>query len=102
MVVANHTFINHLLQKLNFNNVFANHLARYPQVTNEDLVAANPDFIFLSSEPYPFKDKHIAELQQLLPKAKILLVDGEMFSWYGSRLQHSAAYFSKLVRQLSN
>jgi ABC-type Fe3+-hydroxamate transport system substrate-binding protein len=102
MVVANHTFINHLLQKLNFNNVFANHLMRYPQITNEDLVAANPDFIFLSSEPYPFKDKHIAELQQLLPKAKILLVDGEMFSWYGSRLQHSAAYFSKLVRQLSN
>jgi ABC-type Fe3+-hydroxamate transport system substrate-binding protein len=102
MVVANHTFINHLLQKLNFNNVFANHLMRYPQITDEDLVAANPDFIFLSSEPYPFKDKHIAELQQLLPKAKILLVDGEMFSWYGSRLQHSAAYFSKLVRQLSN
>lgn len=102
MVAANHTFINHLLQKLNFNNVFANNLERYPQVTNEDLVIANPDFIFLSSEPYPFKDKHIAELQQLLPKAKILLVDGEMFSWYGSRLLHSASYFGQLLAQLSN
>ena len=102
MVAANHTFINHLLQKLNFNNVFANNLERYPQVTNEDLVTANPDFIFLSSEPYPFKDKHIAELQQLLPKAKILLVDGEMFSWYGSRLLHSASYFGQLLAQLSN
>ncbi len=102
MVAANHTFINHLLQKLNFNNVFANNFERYPQVTNEDLVTANPDFIFLSSEPYPFKDKHIAELQQLLPKAKILLVDGEMFSWYGSRLLHSASYFGQLLAQLSN
>ncbi len=102
MVAANHTFINHLLQKLNFDNVFANHLDRYPQVTNEDLVAANPDFIFLSSEPYPFKVKHIAELQQILPKAKILLVDGEMFSWYGSRLLHSCSYFRQLLAQLSN
>lgn len=102
MVAANHTFINHLLQKLNFNNVFANSLERYPQITNEDLVTANPHFIFLSSEPYPFKDKHIAELQQLLPKAKILLVDGEMFSWYGSRLQHSATYFKQLIARLSN
>lgn len=102
MVAANHTFINHLLQKLNFSNVFANNLERYPQVTNEDLVTANPDFIFLSSEPYPFKDKHITELQQLLPKAKILLVDGEMFSWYGSRLLHSTSYFGQLLAQLSN
>ncbi|MFA9212824.1 MAG: ABC transporter substrate-binding protein [Candidatus Methylacidiphilales bacterium] len=102
MVAANHTFINHLLQKLNFSNVFANHLDRYPQITNEDLVVANPDFIFLSSEPYPFKEKHIAELQQLLPKAKILLVDGEMFSWYGSRLLHSVRYFGQLQAQLSN
>jgi len=100
MVAANHTFINHLLQKLNFSNVFANHLERYPQVTSEDLIVANPDFVFLSSEPYPFKEKHIAELQQLLPKAKILLVDGEMFSWYGSRLLHSVSYFGQLLAQL--
>jgi hypothetical protein len=50
------------------------------------------DYIFLSSEPYPFKEKHIAELQQFT-KAKIVLVDGEMFSWYGSRLLGFKNYF---------
>lgn len=102
MVAANHTFIDHLLQKLNFRNVFANNLERYPQVTTQDLIAANPNFIFLSSEPYPFKEKHLAELQRLLPNAKILLVDGEMFSWYGSRLLQSTSYFKELLVQLTN
>jgi hypothetical protein len=54
----------------------------------------------LSSEPYPFKEKHIAELQAVLPDGKIVLVDGEMFSWYGSRLLHSPAYFNKLSQRL--
>jgi len=50
----------------------------------------------LSSEPYPFTDKHIAELQEWLPNARIQLVDGELFSWYGSRLLHAPAYFASL------
>jgi ABC-type Fe3+-hydroxamate transport system substrate-binding protein len=102
MVAANHTFINHLLQKLNFNNVFANSLVRYPIITEQDLLLAQPAIIFLSSEPYPFKNKHIEELRQLLPSAKILLVDGEMFSWYGSRLLYSPAYFEELIAQCQN
>ena len=52
--------------------------------------------VLLSSEPYPFKEKHIAELNMLLPGCPVLLVDGEAFSWYGSRLLHSPAYFSGL------
>jgi len=66
---------------------------RYPEVTIEEMKAAKPDVVLLSSEPYPFKQKHIDELLQHLPAAKIVLVDGEMFSWYGSRLIKSAKYF---------
>jgi hypothetical protein len=54
----------------------------------------------LSSEPYPFKANHIKELQDILPYSKIVLVDGELFSWYGSRLQKSVAYFNELIKIL--
>jgi hypothetical protein len=102
IVAAKNTFINHLIETLNFENVFAENLERYATVTENDIIDKNPAIIFLSSEPYPFKQKHILELQNLLPKAKIILVDGEMFSWYGSRLRFSANYFEELLTQLSN
>ncbi len=100
MVAGNNTFINYLLEYLKFENVFLNDTERYP-VTNAAILAEkNPEIVFLSSEPYPFKQKHIDEIQHILPNAKILLVDGEMFSWYGSRLIKSAPYFKRLLSML--
>jgi ABC-type Fe3+-hydroxamate transport system substrate-binding protein len=97
MAAASGTFIDDMLRRAGFRNVFA-HLSRYPEVTPEQLAAAAPARIFLSSEPYPFKDKHLAEFQALCPAAEIQLVDGELFSWYGSRLRRSAGYFRTLHR----
>ena len=102
MVVAKNTFINHLMEILNFENVFANNTERYFDVSDEEIINKNPEIVLLSSEPYPFKQKHISEIQNLLPKAKIIIVDGELFSWYGSRLRFSANYFKKLLAQISN
>lgn len=95
MVAARDTFIDDMMQKAGFQNVFGE-LKRYPEITAHDLLQTQPEVIFLSSEPYPFQEKHIVEIQTLCPQAQILLVDGEMFSWYGSRLKYSAAYFSSL------
>lgn len=95
MVAAAGTFINDLLQRAGFINAFAGQ-TRYPEISAEQLAAAAPQRIFLSSEPYPFGEKHVAEFQRICPAAKIEIVDGELFSWYGSRLHHSAAYFSQL------
>ena len=95
MVAATGTFIDDMLRRSGFANAFAEQV-RYPEITAEQLAAAAPQRIFLSSEPYPFAAKHVAEFQQLCPGAKIEIVDGELFSWYGSRLQQSAAYFSQL------
>ena len=97
MAAASGTFIDDMLRRAGFRNVFA-YLGRYPEITPEQLVAAAPARIFLSSEPYPFKKKHLAEFQDICPRAKIQLVDGELFSWYGSRLRLSAAYFQQLQR----
>ncbi len=94
MVAGNTTFINHILELNNFENVFGNK-ERYPEVDITKL--ASVDAILLSSEPYPFTEKHIFELQKTLPQIKIKLVDGEMFSWYGSRLLKAFEYF-KILR----
>lgn len=95
MVAASGTFIDDMLRRAGFRNAFA-HLGRYPEVTPEQLVKAGPTHIFLSSEPYPFGEKHMAEFQEICPTAKIQVVDGELFSWYGTRLLLSPPYFQKL------
>ncbi len=94
MAAGSNTFINTLLTLNHFENIVAHRKERYPEVTIKELKAA--DLILLSSEPYPFKRKHIKELQQQLNNKKILLVDGEYFSWYGSRLKKAFAYFRTL------
>jgi ABC-type Fe3+-hydroxamate transport system substrate-binding protein len=101
MVSGNNTIINHLLTLNKFENVFGN-LPRYPEVSLEMLKTSHvPDVVFLSSEPYPFKEKHIIELQNILPNTKIILVDGEYFSWYGTRLLGAFEYFKALHRNLT-
>jgi ABC-type Fe3+-hydroxamate transport system substrate-binding protein len=92
------TFINHLLSFCGLNN--AVHNPRYPELTAEKIQTLGPDYIFLSSEPYPFKQKHIEEFRKLCPHAKTVLVDGEMFSWYGSRLLYAPSYFERLLQNL--
>jgi len=98
IAVGSNTFINYILNEIGFENAMKEN--RYPVITSEYLKTLNPHFIFLSSEPFPFKEKHIKELQKNLPDAKILLVDGEMFSWYGSRLLQAPKYFNELMRAL--
>lgn len=100
MVAASNTYINHLLELNNFKNIYAN-CNRYPEISIEDIgTNKNLDFILLSSEPYPFKEKHITEIKKINPKLKVMLVDGEMFSWPGSRLLKAFDYFKTLHNHL--
>jgi ABC-type Fe3+-hydroxamate transport system substrate-binding protein len=100
MVAAADTFIDAMLQAAGFQNAFAGQ-TRYPKIVPDDLRAANPDLIFLSSEPYPFAQKHVAELQAICPSARVLVVDGEVFSWYGSRLLRADHYFRNLHTEIA-
>ncbi len=99
MVAGTGTFINSMLQVCGLTNAFEQQ--RYPEVSDEMLINANPDVVMLSSEPYPFSEKHIAEIKVVLPRAKIILVDGEMFSWYGSRLLLAPAYFTSVIASIT-
>jgi ABC-type Fe3+-hydroxamate transport system substrate-binding protein len=99
MTVGGDTFIHDMLQKSGFKNLFKNE-NRYPEISISQLQISNCQLLLLSSEPFPFKQKHIDELQEHLPNAKILLVDGEMFSWYGSRLVKAPQYFQELIDKI--
>lgn len=97
MTVGNDTFIHDILRTLGFENIFRNR-TRYPQIEEEDLTEA--ELILLSSEPYPFKEKHVGEMKQKFPHARIELVDGEAFSWFGSHLAGAGPYFEELRSRL--
>jgi ABC-type Fe3+-hydroxamate transport system substrate-binding protein len=98
MAINSDTFIHDMMMRCGLINVSSEAETRYPQLSPEQVHALNPELVLLSSEPYPFAEKHMAEIQRLLPKARIGLVDGEAFSWYGSRLTQSAPYFKQLIR----
>jgi len=100
MGAASETFIHDILLRMGLTNVLAGE-SRYPELTKERLQKLAPELVLLSSEPFPFNTKHQQLLEDALPEAKILQVDGEMFSWYGSRLKLVPAYASSLVDTLN-
>jgi ABC-type Fe3+-hydroxamate transport system substrate-binding protein len=95
MTVGADTFISNMLLYCGFENIFSDQ-QRYPTTSVEEIKSRDCELLLLSSEPFPFKQKHIEELQKQLPATKILLADGEMFSWYGSRLLLAPQYFQSL------
>lgn len=97
MFASNDTFIGSLLEQLGAINVITDADGRYPTLSLEALGARKPDFILLSSEPFPFKAKHAILLKSAFPNAKVVLVDGSYFSWYGSRLADAAPYFTDFL-----
>lgn len=98
MAAGSGTFIDDMLMQLGLENAVNNQ--RYPELTETEIVGLNPDHVFLSSEPFPFGHTHIQDLEDILPNATIKLVDGEMFSWYGSRLKLAPSYFANLLESI--
>lgn len=101
MTIGADTFINSMLSKAGFENVFENE-KRYPEITLQNIIDKQTEILILSSEPYPFKEKNKKELENYLPGIKIILADGEMFSWYGSRMMNAAQYFIEMKQQLKD
>lgn len=99
MLAGRNTFINCMLEHLGFINVAAG-IQRYPAVIADELAEMDPDLLLLSSEPFPFSEKHQRLYAELFPSVKSVLVNGEMFSWYGSRLLRVPGYINSLEHQL--
>jgi ABC-type Fe3+-hydroxamate transport system substrate-binding protein len=90
------------MSRCGLENVFGEQENRYPEITSDQLKEANPEVIFLSSEPYPFSEKHFEEIEHILPDTSVVLADGEMFSWYGSRILLADSYIKHLHSALLN
>jgi ABC-type Fe3+-hydroxamate transport system substrate-binding protein len=99
MTIGNDTFIHEMLCKAGLDNIFADR-KRYPVITIDELQKLQPELILLSSEPYPFREKHVAFLQNIFTNSIIELVDGVCFSWYGDQIQQSAIYFKELHEKI--
>jgi ABC-type Fe3+-hydroxamate transport system substrate-binding protein len=98
MVAGKNTFIDSVLDHLGFENIVLQQ--RYPEIDEYVIKEYKPSHVFLSSEPFPFSTKHMDEIAAMIPGVQISLVDGEMFSWYGSRLVEAAKYFKRHLKDL--
>lgn len=95
MTAGGDTFINNMMARCGLTNAFSD-VDRYPETSLIELNRRGCEMILLSSEPYPFKQNHVAEIKAALQDVQVKLVDGEMFSWYGSRLLKAADYLENL------
>lgn len=101
MAAGGNTFIGDVIRKIGLTNCIQDPNARYPELSSDQIAELNPDFIFLSSEPFPFNESHAEKIAGNY-KGRIEFVDGELFSWYGSRMQHMKAYFTSLFQRLKD
>lgn len=100
MTVGDDTIVADVMRRGGLVNAVAGR-ARYPGLEADEIAALDPDVVLLSSEPYPFAEKHLAEVRALAPSAEVVLVDGEPFSWYGPRLLEAPATLRALRRRLA-
>ena len=100
MAAGKHTYIHSMLHQCGFENVFEDLEGRYPVIDMEMIRKKQPEYLFLSSEPFPFSQKHKKEIEESLPGIQAILVDGEMFSWYGVRMLKAVDYLNALIKQL--
>ena len=100
MLAGQNTFINNMLHELNWENVISSLGSRYPEISDIELQNLNPEIILLSSEPFPFKASHKKQFEKIFPNSQVILVDGEIFSWYGSRLKYAPEYFKQLLNEV--
>ena len=101
MTVGGDTFIHDMMTRCGIRNLFASS-TRYPATTLDEIRELGCRLLLLSTEPYPFKEKDMEEIRNTLPEIRIELVDGEFFSWYGSRMKQAPEYFATLISKLEN
>lgn len=99
MAAGKDTFIHSMMTLCGLENVM-HPQSRYPETDLSLLRDKNIEWVLLASEPYPFSQKHLSEIQSALPQARVLLADGEMFSWYGSRMLLAGPYLQQLIQQI--
>ena len=101
MVAGRDTYMHEVLKLLGYETAIHRDDERYPQVTMDQVEESEPDLLLFTSEPFPYSSRELQIFQEKIPNCKKLVVNGEYFSWYGSRMIKSFQYFKQLKRQLN-
>jgi ABC-type Fe3+-hydroxamate transport system substrate-binding protein len=102
MTVSRDTYVSRMLALVNWETVPAKCVDRYPKIDLNSAALDGAGAVLLSSEPYLFREGHVAELraESLMRKKRVALIDGEMTAWYGSRAIEGLGYLRRFREQL--
>ncbi len=101
MVAGSATFINDMLRICKFANAYANQ-ERYPEINIKKMrIIAKPKLLLFSSEPHHFTDEEVFEVLRRNRKTLTIYVDGQYFSWYGSRLIKAFDHFKEVHKKIA-
>ena len=89
MTINGDTYGSSLLAHAGYVNVFADHPERYP--TLDSLAGIDAEVVLAPSEPFPFAERHRADLEQVAP---VRFVDGQDLFWWGVRTPEAIRRFS--------
>ncbi len=92
MAAGTDTFIGSMMQLAGFENIIE---GRYPEINGKEFDKAH--IILLATEPYHFTETHRKQLATEFPDKKVVLVDGEMFTWYGTHMLKALDYFEQVI-----
>ena len=99
--VSRDTYVSALLALANLETVPASADVRYPTLATTHSAWQEADCVLLSSEPFAFRQQHADALSHSLqPPKPVMLVDGELMSWYGSRAIEGLRYLPGLRSQV--
>jgi ABC-type Fe3+-hydroxamate transport system substrate-binding protein len=96
ITVSRDTYVSRMLDLVKWETVPEKADGRYPRISLEDKGFVEARTVLLSSEPYRFRDSHLAEVRALLPGRNVALIDGEMTAWYGSRAIAALGYLARI------
>lgn len=99
MTIARDTYISATLRAVGWETVPEDAAQRYPEVDWAAIGRSDVARVLLSTEPYRFRERHLAEVERLAGKPATL-IDGEMTSWYGSRAAPGLRYLTGLRTRL--
>ncbi len=94
MALGEPTYGSAVLRALGIANVAAADGA-YPELGLADAAARSVDLVIGPSEPYPFAERHRAELETVAP---VVLVDGRDLLWWGARTAGALTRLANVLR----
>jgi ABC-type Fe3+-hydroxamate transport system substrate-binding protein len=97
MAAGKNTFIDAMMEKAGFRNIFRNKSARYPKISLTELSEEKPEVLILSTEPCAYTLEDVKRYRRLLPETEVILIEGDLFSWYGARMLKAAEYIKGVL-----